>query len=363
MLDDFKRYWHNVGDEPQFLLDAPDPEARGRHRLAAIGAVAADILLVVIALILPNPPRRFDNGPRVELDFRKVTPLTAPPKEVMEKFKLTQKDPQTGKPATEVNLAQLLPRPELKPSPAPARGGAPAAAPAKSFTPPSAPAAAPVQAARIEIPKVDVPVQGQQHLPPGTSTQPEVAPPPPEKPKLAFENLGGGGSTDGRGSGITRMEPPKLTVEDAMRAIARSSAPPSAGGSGGRSSSGVGEMIQQDASNGQRQGRLQLLSDPQGVDFKPYLAQVLAAVKRNWLNVLPESARYGQRGQVVVQFIVGRNGFVPKLVIASPSGTQALDRASVAGISASVPFPPLPTEFRGNEVRLQLVFTYNMPRQ
>jgi outer membrane biosynthesis protein TonB len=53
---------------------------------------------------------------------------------------------------------------------------------------------------------------------------------------------------------------------------------------------------------------------------------------------------------------------VPKLVIATPSGFDALDRAAVASISASNPFPPLPLEFAGAEIRLQLVFSYNMPR-
>jgi TonB family protein len=69
----------------------------------------------------------------------------------------------------------------------------------------------------------------------------------------------------------------------------------------------------------------------------------------------------GQRGRSVVQFSVNRQGQVPKLVIATPAGTQALDRAAVAGVSASVPFPPLPAGFKGDEIRLQLVFTYNMP--
>ena len=101
------------------------------------------------------------------------------------------------------------------------------------------------------------------------------------------------------------------------------------------------------------------MSDPQGVDFKPYLIRILATVKRNWLAVIPESARLGRRGRVLLQFIVDRNGSVPKLVIAMPSGAEALDRAAVAGISASVPFPPLPTEYRGSQIRLQFAFTYN----
>jgi len=71
----------------------------------------------------------------------------------------------------------------------------------------------------------------------------------------------------------------------------------------------------------------------------------------------------GRPGRVLIQFIIDRNGRVPKLVIATPSGTEAFDRAAVAGISASNPFPPLPTEFKGERIVVQLNFAYNMPRR
>jgi TonB family protein len=76
--------------------------------------------------------------------------------------------------------------------------------------------------------------------------------------------------------------------------------------------------------------------------------------------VIPESARLGNRGVVLLQFIVDRSGQVPKLVIATPSGSDSLDRAAVAGISASVPFPPLPAEYKGQQIRLQFAFKYNV---
>jgi TonB family protein len=124
---------------------------------------------------------------------------------------------------------------------------------------------------------------------------------------------------------------------------------------------GAGAQLSPLPNPGRAGSRLELLSDPQGVDFKPYLIQVLAAVRRNWFAVIPESVKLGQRGRVVIQFAISRAGSVPKLVISYPSGAEALDRAAVAGISASNPFPPLPAEFRGGEVRLQLSFVYNMP--
>ena len=114
-------------------------------------------------------------------------------------------------------------------------------------------------------------------------------------------------------------------------------------------------------SPGNTGSNLELLSDPKGVDFRPYLIQILATVRRNWYAVIPESARLGlNRGRVSLQFSVARDGSVPKLVIAASSGVPALDRAAVAGISASNPFPPLPSDFMGQTVRLQFKFAYNM---
>jgi TonB family protein len=101
-----------------------------------------------------------------------------------------------------------------------------------------------------------------------------------------------------------------------------------------------------------------------GVDFRPYMAQILAAVKRNWANVMPESVlRLGRRGKTSIQIRIVRSGGVAKLVISSSAGSDPLDRAAVAGISASNPFPPLPAEFKGDHIDLQFNFAYNMPRQ
>jgi TonB family protein len=114
-------------------------------------------------------------------------------------------------------------------------------------------------------------------------------------------------------------------------------------------------------SRGKMGNSLQLKSDPQGVDFQPYLRQVLATVRRNWFAIYPESAKLGSRGRVTLEFSIDRSGGIPKLRISSPSGVQALDRAAVAAMSASTPLPSLPSEFRGDRIILQMVFAYNMP--
>lgn len=109
---------------------------------------------------------------------------------------------------------------------------------------------------------------------------------------------------------------------------------------------------------------VELKSDPEGADFKPYLQQILAIVRANWRRAMPESARMGLvHGRTVMEFVIDRDGNMPKIVIAEYSGTDALDRAAAAGLTMSNPLPPLPASFKGGQVRLAFTFAYNMPSQ
>jgi len=109
---------------------------------------------------------------------------------------------------------------------------------------------------------------------------------------------------------------------------------------------------------------VELQSDPQGADFRKYLAEILRIVRANWRHVIPESARLGTvRGRTTLEFIIDRNGSIPKLVVSNSSGSDPLDRAAISGLSMSNPLPPLPADFKGFQVRLAFSFTYNMPTQ
>jgi TonB family protein len=130
------------------------------------------------------------------------------------------------------------------------------------------------------------------------------------------------------------------------------------GGAAGRAG---GPGLDLPGASGLQANNMQLLSDPMGVDFKPYLAQVLASVKRYWMAIWPASARQGRSGKVVIQFSIDRFGTVPKLVIASGSGADALDLAAVEAISGCVPFPSLPKAYKPDLIKLQLNFAYNTP--
>lgn len=352
MVESFETYWHGDQAEPRLLLEYRDPSARRRRAVAAAAALGYQVLVVLGLMWMPAGVGRRGDAPEVAIDVRRAVPLTMP-KEVPP-FRLTQREPQRAKASSEVDLAALVPQPEVR-----QEGRTPAG---RTFTPPPG-INGPAQRREVEIeaPRLDVPGQGVAGLRVGVGTSALPPPPQPAKVTNPFERVGGGG-----GAAPGRIAPPKASVEEAVRGVAASGggrgtvvSDMDVGGGGG---GGLSSAISQLPASGRNSSALELLSDPQGTDFKPYLIQVLAAVKRNWLAVFPESARLGRQGRVAIQFSIDRAGRIPKLVIAMPSGTEALDRAAVAGISAANPLPPLPAGFRGGEVRLQLVFSYNMPR-
>ena len=108
-------------------------------------------------------------------------------------------------------------------------------------------------------------------------------------------------------------------------------------------------------------GPMDVLSDTMGVDFGPYLARVLHDVRENWYRIIPESARAPlmKKGKVSIEFAILKNGQVAGLQIVGTSGDVALDRAAYGGITASKPFPPLPSEFGGQYLALRFHFYYN----
>jgi len=273
---------------------------------------------------------------------------------------LTQLAPNKGKVSPEFNLSSLPPRPEQA-----SRQQSPGAAalPRRTFRLPDRPTNTPAKPT-MEAPAppaVDT-AQVRTNTPPPALGQNVTIPPPQidpqEKPKLAFERPG---INIGSAQGVGRSAIPKpvTTVEEAARQVARGAGKGLIVGDED-ATPGASPISPSVPIPGKLGSAVELLSDPQGVDFWPYLVKVLTAVRRNWFAVIPESARFGRQGKTVIQFAINRDGSVPKLVIATPSGAEALDRAAVAGISASNPFLPLPPEFKGSQVRLQFVFKYNV---
>jgi TonB family protein len=319
-----------------FLRRWREPVAPRRLLRDFVGSIAVHALFFSLLVIFPEGDRPIQTRPIVP-DVRNAVHLVAP-----KFYEPTQKAPNKSKPTRELDVrsAQSAPAsqaPRFRP-PQPTPGPA---------------AAAPQPVPLIEQPKIQV---ASSPPPPQVMTvqplQPVPVTPPsqPAKPKLSFESVA--------------AQPEHVEAPNPIKVpIPKPSIQPGAGGTIvgdiGDSSATFPNLSQTPAA-GRIGSNLQLLSDPKGIDFKPYLIQILTAVRRNWLSIIPESARLGRRGRVLVQFAIDRTGGVPKLVIAEGAGTDAFDRAAVAAISASYPFPPLPAEYKGDQIRVQFAFSYNL---
>jgi len=328
--------------ELHILTQWGDAADKPRKRRAAVLSVLVHVAAVVTMFSLPKglfvPPPQMAEV--------RITPLVEPLTE------LTQNAPTKGKLNKEFDATELHPRPRIQiPMGLPAATLPQAPRPAEPAKPaPPLPEPPKIETAVKEVPKTELP-----QAPP-----PQIQ--PVETPKLAFETPTLPPSVP---PGQGRVPVPDTSVSGAIRQAARSG---SAGGLvvgdfGAAGPGGFGPGVNLSPSPGSQGSNMQLLTDPQGVDFRPYLIRILASVKQHWLSVIPESVKLGRRGKVAIQFSISRDGNVPKLVIAEASGAEALDRAAVAGISASVPFPPLPAEFKGDRIVLQMNFAYNVPRQ
>jgi TonB family protein len=130
---------------------------------------------------------------------------------------------------------------------------------------------------------------------------------------------------------------------------------------GGQQGSG-GDFGLGQGAKGRQMGNLDVLSDTMGVDFGPYLQRVLHDVKQNWYNAIPESAQM-KKGKLSIEFAIMKDGTLAGMKLVAPSGDTPLDRAAWAGITASHPFPPLPSEFGGQFLALRFTFFYNPSKE
>ncbi len=106
---------------------------------------------------------------------------------------------------------------------------------------------------------------------------------------------------------------------------------------------------------------IQVLTATEGVDFTTFLKHVSESVKHNWYAKMPEAARLGIKGKVVLRFRIQKKGPLDGTpVIETGSGYKTLDDAAVAAIVASAPFEQFPEGFKGPNVELRVIFLYNV---
>jgi TonB family protein len=317
-------------DVPALLIQLQDDLSRSRQREAfwiSVVVHLAIVILVVNSGRLANLMHRRSVilvSPQDLMKQKDLTYLELPPDEQ----KLTKR-PDTNKISDKDRIATSkapqLDRRELKKILDSARPGAPGPSGPPLQSQPAAPA-----------PAAQEPPSPQP--PPDQNQVARLQTPPAERPTPNF-------NTGAMSAGSA--------IEQAARA-----AMSNRGGYGGDNGDyGLGQGKQ----GGEAIGPMDVLSDTMGVDFGPYLARVLHDVRENWYRIIPESARAPlmKKGKVSIEFAILKNGQVAGLQIVGTSGDVALDRAAYGGITASKPFPPLPTEFGGQYLALRFHFYYN----
>lgn len=306
------------------------PAVDSKEAWNAVARVASIVFHFVVILLVLLAPKIFPYHPPSDAEIqRTITNLYLPSD--MNRIEKAPSAPAPKTPAVKIDprlLKQLAPPRAAQPVPAqpePPRENPSTPAPARPA--PVAPMSQPHPAEspiRPQIPPPDTPPSlTLPRFSPGKALQESMQ-----------EALKGGGSESAttRGS-IGRISP----------------------GGGGYGGGGGGQGFAGNA--------VTILTPTEGVDFSNYINRVLAVVKQNWYSVMPESARLGDQGKVVLQFRIQRNGVVPEQepVMMGSSGKEPLDRAAMSSIRASTPFEPLPSAFSGPYIELRFIFLYNMP--
>ncbi len=337
-----------MNDEPQInLLLGYDPEtelASWRRRALFLVSVFLHIFLIIFIIFAPDILRRGKlmlGIPVTPKPEHEITTLFLPP----DLLKSLREPPPQARPSDKNRQAQGrspildphgLHMPYSKgntPEPEAAKGPPLASLPPKAPTPtPSAPQAS------------------QEQKPPGPKPEPQT------EARLRLEDVtppGGGGENRFRVPSMT----PGQAIQQSLQAAAKGGYHPESGGSGG---GGDSNMEFNNLHPNFSTEMPTILSDTRGVDFGPYLSRIIHIVRQNWIAVIPESARLGEKGRTGIVFEILKDGSVPQLRLVASSGSDPLDRAAMNGIHASAPFPPLPAEFTGNHLVLQFIFLYNI---
>src|SRR5208282_5342107 len=108
-------------------------------------------------------------------------------------------------------------------------------------------------------------------------------------------------------------------------------------------------------------GQAEILTDTRGVDFSPYVATVRRIVGSRWKLMIPSQVYPPllKQGKVSIDFYIRKDGKVEGIKIHESSGEESLDHAAWGSITASNPFPPLPSEFTGEGIGARFHYFYN----
>lgn len=317
---------------PHLLIQLQDDLARSRRREAAWISIIAHLLLFIMLWNLPMIEKYIgwhrvvvvpvDSTQDKNLTFLALPPDLQKPTRRPNTNIASDKDRIATSRHPELDPKELRKILATPPPGAPGPAGLRAAQPAQQA---AAPSQSPGQQA-----------QQQQSVRPQFQTNQTAQLQIPPRPNNAFSKYATG-----------------MTAGQAIQQAAQGAAANRAAGGGQEGDFGLGT-----GARGRQLGALDILSDTQGVDFGPYLQRILQDVRENWYHLIPESAEM-KKGKLAIEFAITRDGKVADMRLIATSGDAALDRPAWGSITASNPFPPLPSEFTGPYLALRFRFYYN----
>ena len=131
--------------------------------------------------------------------------------------------------------------------------------------------------------------------------------------------------------------------------------------------SGVAQQPNQAASSNKAKVResFDVLSDTQGVNFKPYINSVRHKIHATWIPLLPAEVRPPERhpGATSIRFTINPDGTIAATRLDDSSDDDLLDRAAWGAITGVGKFLPLPEKFHGSNLELRVHFNVNLQPQ
>jgi protein TonB len=95
-----------------------------------------------------------------------------------------------------------------------------------------------------------------------------------------------------------------------------------------------------------------------GDRFGTYVDGMTRRISQNWLKSLVDS-RVASAPRVYLEFEIARDGTVSNVTVQQSSNNPSLDRSAQRAILASSPLAPLPTDYRGGNVKVRFYFEYS----
>lgn len=230
----------------------------------------------------------------------------------------------------------------------------------KFKSPPKGPGRAPEQAA---TPQAPAPQPARQQPPSAPVPQraaptPPPAPPPvvqqspiqqPKTPQQALPSAPAPSTTPSR----PNFGNPNTSARDMVQQSTRA---PSGGGGLSIEGGPNGPVARRGMGTG-----VDILSDTEGVDFNPYLQQILREIYETWLPLIPEEARppLNKQGETLIRFTIMPDGTIGPMALDGSTHDDAINKSCWGSITGVGQFPPLPKQFHGPNLELRIHYLVN----